>query len=159
MFIFFSVACYILVSKRWLNIWPPISVALYCKVVLWTGNFMGKISWGYKREISCMSCMAESVVILQTFPDGGSSCACMNHSKYSKVEYLTFRTTQSWSHRRKSVVEMMMDLSQALQAWICISGNHHTLVEGSEQQDLGWNWDIFTIPNDRDSLLKASHWF
>lgn len=45
-----------------------------------------------------MSCMAESVLILQTFPDGGSSCACMNHSKYLNVEYLTFRTMQSLSH-------------------------------------------------------------
>lgn len=45
-----------------------------------------------------MSCMAERVLILQTFPDGGSSCACMNHSKYLNVEYLTFRAMQSWSH-------------------------------------------------------------
>lgn len=27
-----------------------------------------------------------------------SSCACMKCSKYLNVEYLTFRTMQSWSH-------------------------------------------------------------
>lgn len=48
-----------------------------------------------------MSCMAESVLTLQTFPDGGSSCACMNHSKYLDVEYLRFRTMQSWSHLKE----------------------------------------------------------
>lgn len=48
-----------------------------------------------------MSCMAEWVSILQAFPDGGSSCACTNCSKYLNVEYLTFRTMQSWSHLKE----------------------------------------------------------
>lgn len=48
-----------------------------------------------------MTCVAERVLILQTFPDGGSSCACMNHSKYLNVEYLTFRTVQNWSHLKE----------------------------------------------------------
>lgn len=48
-----------------------------------------------------MSCMLERVLILQTFPDRVSSCACINCSEYLNVEDLTFRTVQSWSHLKE----------------------------------------------------------